>query len=195
MIKIENILVSDELIGNFFVCDLEKCRGACCVEGDLGAPLEQDELKSVRNSLQYVKPYLSEESKNEIAKQGTYIKDYEGDYSTPTIRGRECVYAVYDSNGILKCGFELAWQDGKIPFRKPVSCHLYPVRIKRDAFSYLVNHDKWSICDPACKLGKSMNMPLYKFVKEALIRKFGREWYDKLDKFATRGTTKTKSET
>ncbi len=184
MIRIDNCIVSDELISNFFVCDLERCKGACCVEGDLGAPLEEEELEPVIKSYPSVKPYLSEKGKEEIKRQGHFIKDFEGDNSTPIIHGRECAYAVYDDKGILKCGFELAWKDGKSAFRKPLSCHLYPVRIKKSIGNYLVNYDKWSICDPACKLGKAMNMPLYVFVKDALIRKFGVEWYDKLDRIA-----------
>jgi len=186
MIKINDTLVSDELIERFFVCDLERCKGACCVEGDLGAPLEKDELKLIHDSFKYVSPYISDESKIQIKKQGHYIKDFEGDYSTPTIKGRECVYAVYGDKGILHCGFELAWKDGKSTFRKPISCHLYPVRIKSDIHNYLVNYDKWSICNPACKLGKAVNVPLYLFVKEALIRKFGSEWFNKLDRIANK---------
>ena len=184
MIKIDDTLVSDELIEKFFICDLDKCKGACCVEGDLGAPLEKEELRLVSDSSKYIMPYISNESKTQIKKQGHYVKDFEGDFSTPTINGRECVYAAYGENGILKCGFEMAWKDGKSEFRKPLSCHLYPIRIKNDGHNYLVNYDKWKICNPACKLGAAMNIPLYLFVKEALIRKFGLDWFNKLDRIA-----------
>jgi hypothetical protein len=184
MIKIGNTIISDELLENFFVCDLEKCKGACCVEGDLGAPLERNELKPVRESYSAIEPYLTAESKTQIKKQGFYIKDFEGDHSTPTINGKECVFSIYDKKGILKCSFEKAWKEGKSEFRKPVSCHLYPVRVRKKYNNFYVNYDRWSICDPACKLGEAMQMPLYVFVKDALIRKFGQEWYDKLDKIA-----------
>ncbi len=184
MIIIRDTIVSEELIGNFFVCDLEKCKGACCVEGDLGAPLEEDELRPIRNALKRIEPYLSREGIEQIRKQGHYIKDSDGDYSTPTIHGKECVYSTYDKNGILRCGFELAWKDGKSDFRKPVSCHLYPVRITKSEVNSHVNYHQWHICSPACTLGKSMKIPLYVFVKEALIRKYGEEWYHELDLIA-----------
>jgi hypothetical protein len=120
MINIYDVLVSDDLLESYFVCDLEQCKGACCVEGDLGAPLEKKELRHVKESFGVIKSYLSEEGIQQIKKQGHYVKDFEGDYSTPTISGRECAYSVYDEKRILKCGFELAWQDGRSKFRKPV---------------------------------------------------------------------------
>jgi hypothetical protein len=184
MIVIKDTIVSEELIENFFVCDLDRCRGACCVEGDLGAPLEAGELETVRNSLDTLRPYLSDDGIREVTRQGPYVKDFEGDFTTPTINGKECAYSVYDSKGILKCGFEKAWADGKSGFRKPVSCHLYPVRIKENKAGAVVNYHRWNICDPACKLGLAMQLPLYVFVKEALIRKFGADWYAELDRVA-----------
>ena len=184
MIIIKDTVVSDDLIENFFVCDLEQCKGACCVEGDLGAPLEKDEIRKVKNAFKSIQSYLSDEGIQQIHKQGHYVKDFEGEFSTPTIRGKECVYSVYDKKGILKCGFELAWKDGKSDFRKPVSCHLYPVRVRKNIISSHVNYDRWHICEPACTLGKAMKIPLYIFIKEALIRKFGIDWYNELDKIA-----------
>ena len=168
MIMINDILVSDDLLESYFVCDLEKCKGACCIEGDLGAPLEKKELRQVRESLGVIKSYLSEEGIQQIKKQGHYVKDFEGDYSTPTIGGRECAYSVYAEKGILKCGFELAWQDGKSKFRKPVSCHLYPVRVKKNNINSTVNYERWHICDPACSLGKSLKIPLYVFCERSI---------------------------
>jgi hypothetical protein len=180
MININDILVSDDVLESYFVCDLEHCKGACCVEGDLGAPLEKSELRRVKESLKAIQSYLSEEGKEQISKQGAYVKDFEGDYSTPTIGGRECAYSVYDEKGILKCSFEMAWKEGKSTFRKPVSCHLYPIRVKRNKINSFVNYERWHICDPACTLGKSIKTPLYVFLKDALIRKFGTDWYNEL---------------
>lgn len=184
MIIIRGVVVSEEIFQNFFVCDLHRCKGACCVEGDLGAPLETGELKRIRESLDRVSPYLSEESRRILKNQGPYLRDFEGDYSTPTIGGKECVYGVYDENGILKCGFELAWKDGQSDFRKPVSCHLYPIRVKKNFLGSLVRYDRWEICSPACKLGQDMKVPLYVFLKDALVRKFGEDWYRELEKIA-----------
>ena len=180
MIKVGDVLVSDDIRDVEFVCNLEKCKGACCVEGYLGAPLEKDELPVMEQITPAVLPYLSAEGREEIAKQGSWLLDEDGDYSTPTIGGRECVYAIYDAQGVLKCGIEQAWLDGKIPFRKPISCHLYPIRITKKRSLEAVNYHKWSICSEACKLGRSLQVPLYRFLKEPLIRKYGAEWYEAL---------------
>ena len=184
MIVIGNTLVSEDLADIFFVCDLEKCKGACCVEGDLGAPLEESELSLLEEVYEKIKPYLSNEGIKAIEEQGLYIKDFEGDFSTPTIEGKECAYAVYDEHGILKCGIELAYQDGKTDFKKPVSCHLYPVRVKKIHRHLAVNYDNWHICNPACILGRELGAPVYRFLKEALIRKFGEAWYEQLVDYA-----------
>jgi len=180
MIIIDKTVISEDLTDNFFLCNLDKCKGGCCVEGDLGAPLEKDELKELEEIYEEVKPFLTEAGKLAIADQGKYIFDEDREYSTPTINGKECAYAVYNEKGILKCGIEQAWQEGKISFRKPISCHLYPIRVtKYDSYDAL-NYDRWEICLPACELGKKARVPLYKFVKEALIRKYGKIWYEKL---------------
>lgn len=180
MILVGKTVISDDIKENFFVCNLEKCKGACCVEGDLGAPLEAEELKQLEEAFPAVEPYLNEEGKKAIKEQGLYLYDSDGDYSTPTINGRECAYAVYDEKGILKCGIEQAYNDKKTNFRKPVSCHLYPIRIQKYDNYEAINYDRWHICDPACSLGKELHVPLYKFLKEALIRKYGEEWYREL---------------
>lgn len=180
MIRIGNTLVSTDIFERFFICNLEKCKGACCVEGDLGAPLEEEELSILEDIYDKIKPYLSEEGIRVIEEQGKYVLDFEGDYVTPIINNRECAYAVYDKNGILKCGIEMAYEDGKTDFKKPLSCHLYPVRVSKLREITAVNYDQWDICNPACKLGAELNMPVYKFLKEALIRKFGRNWYEEL---------------
>jgi hypothetical protein len=182
MILIEDTCVSDDIAEKFFVCDLNKCKGACCVEGDLGAPLENVELPILENIYQKVKPYLSKKGIEAIEKQGTYIKDFEGDYSTPTIAGRECAYAIYDDNKILKCGIEQAYLDDKIDFRKPISCHLYPIRITKYEHFHAINYERWHICNPACSLGEQLGVPVYQFLKEPLIRAYGEDWYNQLEK-------------
>jgi Protein of unknown function (DUF3109) len=180
MIQVGEVLVSDDIKTVEFVCHLEKCKGACCVEGDLGAPLEEDELAQMKEIQSKVKPYLTPEGRAAIKKQGPYILDSDGDYSTPTIAGRECAYAHYDKQGVLKCGIEQAYLDGKISFRKPISCHLYPIRITKKKDFEAVNYHKWSICSAACSYGKSLQVPLYKFLKEPLVRKYGEQWYEGL---------------
>jgi len=180
MIKVGEVLVSDDIADVEFVCNLEKCKGACCVEGDLGAPLEADELEVMKKITPKVLPYLSEAGQAAIREQGSYILDEDGDYSTPTIGGRECAFAIYDDKKVLKCGIEQAYLDGKIKFRKPISCHLYPIRITKKKDLEAVNYHKWSICSEACKLGRSLQVPLYKFLKDPLIRKYGADWYEAL---------------
>lgn len=180
MIKVGEVLVSDEIKTVEFVCHLEKCKGACCVEGDLGAPLEADELEIVKAIQEDVRPYLTPEGQRAIEEQGPYILDEDGDYSTPTIGGKECAYSHYDAQGVLKCGIEQAYLDGRVGFRKPISCHLYPIRITKRKDFEAVNYHKWAICSAACALGKELKVPLYQFLRGPLIRKYGKAWYDEL---------------
>ncbi len=181
MILVGNVVLSDDIKENFFVCDLEACKGACCVEGDAGAPLEDEETKILEEIYPLVKDYITEEGRKVIEAQGTWVIDKDGDKGTPTLGdNRECAYALYDERGILKCGIEQAYLDGKISWKKPISCHLYPIRVtKYDQYDAL-NYDRWHICDPACQLGKSLQVPLYAFLKDALVRKYGEAWYAEL---------------
>ena len=181
MIIVDNAVLSDDLKENFFVCNLEKCKGACCVEGDLGAPLNEDELNVIEEALPAVKPYLTPEGLQAIDEQGAYIIDEDGDYSTPTIGGRECAYAFYDEKKILKCGIEQAYLDGKTTYKKPISCHLYPIRITQYDHYDALNYERWDICSPACDLGAELAVPVYQFLKGPLIRKYGEDWYAKLE--------------
>lgn len=180
MILIGNTVLTDDIRDEMFVCNVEKCKGACCVEGDLGAPLEEAELEIIERIYPEVKPFLSEAGIKAIEEQGTYIKDWEDDYSTPTIKGKECAYAIYDDKGILKCGIEQAYEAGKIDFKKPISCHLYPIRVTKYEEYDALNYDQWQICSDACELGKELKLPLYKFLKDALTRKYGEAWYAEL---------------
>jgi hypothetical protein len=192
MIVLQNTVLSDDLKDKFFVCNLEKCKGACCVEGDLGAPLDQDELPILAEVYEHVKPYMSEEGVKAIEAQGLYVEEFNGDFSTPTIGNRECAYAIYDENLTLKCAIEQAYLDGKISWKKPISCHLYPIRItKYDGFEAL-NYDRWEICNAACAFGVELGVPVYKFLREPLVRKYGEEWFQELEEIvATEEAPKT----
>lgn len=181
MIQIGETIISEDIIENDFVCNLNSCKGACCIEGDAGAPIEADELKILENIYDKVKPYLSEKGKQSIEKQGVYIKGEDGDWETPLIDGGECAYVVRNEKGWLLCAIEQAYNDGKIDWKKPISCHLYPVRLQQYTSFTAVNYNQWHICHDACVLGKELQVPVYKFVKEALIRKFGQAWYDELE--------------
>ena len=181
MLIVDNKVVATDVTQESFVCDLEKCKGACCVEGDLGAPLEFEELSAVESVLEVVKPYLSKEAVDALEEHGPYILDEEGDYSTTTIDNKECAFAFYDDKKVLKCSIGQAWKEGKTSFRKPISCHLYPIRIQKLEAYEALNYERWHICTPACDLGAKLKVPVYKFLKEALIRKYGPVWFSKLE--------------
>jgi hypothetical protein len=180
MIVIENTRVSEELLEKKFVCDLTRCKGHCCVEGESGAPLEKEELKELQAVFPVVKDMLTADGLKAIAEQGLYLVDDDGDYVTPLVEGyRECAYTIFES-GIAKCAIEKAYLEGKVSFRKPVSCHLYPVRITKYKSYDAVNYEKWSVCSPACKLGEELKVPVYVFLKDSLTRKYGSQWYSQL---------------
>ena len=180
MIQIEDVILTDDIKDEYFVCDLGKCKGACCVEGDLGAPLYDEELGILDDIYPEVEPYLNDAGRAAIEKQGKYILDDDDEFSTPTIGGKECAYSIYDKPGILKCGIEMAQRDGKIDYPKPMSCHLYPLRVKRYEKFEAVNYDRWHICKDACTNGMNLKVPLYKFLRQPLIRKYGEGWYNQL---------------
>lgn len=180
MILIGNTAISDDIADKYFVCNLNACKGACCVEGDAGAPLLQEELPILDEIYEAVKPYLSMESIQTIEEKGLYEVDEDGEFCTTTVGVKECVFAIYNEQNILKCGIEKAYKDGKITFQKPISCHLYPIRITKTEQYELLNYSRWDICNPACKLGNELKVPIYRFLKEPLIRKYGEDWYEKL---------------
>jgi len=186
VIAIDNILVSDEVIEEQFVCNLDKCKGGCCEDGDAGAPLEKDELDELNNIYAVVKPYLTSAGISAIEKQGKYVYDREFGWVTPTIKGKMCAYGYRDKKGIIKCGIEQAYNDGKTDWKKPISCHLYPIRINKTKTNELVNYEpRETLCSAACVLGKKLQVPVYVFLKESLIRKYGEEFYNVLTKIAT----------
>ena len=183
MIAIDNILVSDEVIEGQFVCDLLKCKGGCCEDGDAGAPLEKEELNHINEVYETVKPYLTPEGIKEIESGGRYNYDVEFGWVTPTIGRKMCAYGVKDEKGIIKCGIEQAYYDGKISWKKPISCHLYPIKTHKTKTHEVVNYEpRESMCRPGCIQGKKLRVPAYVFLKEALIRKYGKDFYEALER-------------
>lgn len=181
MIEIDNILISDEIIEEHFVCDLVKCKGGCCVDGDAGAPLENKELKELEEVYNEVVPYLTKEGKLKIEQEGKYVYDREFGWVTPTVSNGMCAYGTIDKKGIVKCGIEQAYNNGKTSWRKPISCHLFPIRIKKTVKADLVNYEpREDLCSAACVLGKKLKVPVYQFLKEPIIRKYGKDFFEAL---------------
>lgn len=189
MIMISNVLVQDEVVAEHFLCNLSACKGACCWEGDFGAPLEAAELSTLERIYEQVKPFLRPEGRAAIEEQGVYVYVEEAkEYATTLVDNGPCAYMTYDGSGIAQCGIEQAYKAGATDFKKPVSCHLYPVRVEQHPHSGLemLRYDRWDICSAACTLGAKEQLPLYRFVKDALIRKYGAEFYEALDATARR---------
>ncbi len=184
MIQIGTTLVTEDLIEKDFVCNLNACKGACCVAGEYGAPLESWEADKLEEILPKIKPYLRKEGIAAIEEQGAYVTGEDGELETPLVNGKECAYLTFNDQGQGVCGIESAYIEGTIDFQKPVSCHLYPVRVTKYTSFEAVNYHRWEICDSACTLGKKLKVPIYQFVKHALVRKFGEEWYEELEKAA-----------
>jgi len=184
MFQLGKTIVSEEIIEKDFVCNLSACKGACCVAGDAGAPLEKDELQIMKDIYSEVKPFLREEGVKAIEEQGVYITNEFGEHETTLINNEDCAYVIFDEKKTALCAIEEAYNSGLISWKKPVSCHLYPVRVREYSEFSGVNYDKWEICDDACTLGKELQVPVYKFVKQALVRKFGEDWYAELEKVA-----------
>lgn len=181
MFQLGKTLVSEEIIKKDFVCNLSACKGACCIDGEAGAPVEPDEAVILEKLFPKIKEFLRPEGIAAIEKQGTSITIENGEIETPLINGADCAYVTFDEKGIALCGIEEAYNAGEIDWKKPVSCHLYPVRVEQYSEFAAVNYHKWQICDDACSLGAELQVPVYKFVKQALIRKFGEDWYDELE--------------
>lgn len=183
MFQLGKTIVSEDILEKEFVCNLTACQGACCVDGDAGAPLLKEETDILEKIYPKIKPFLRPEGIAAIEAQGTWVKGTDGDLETPLIDNKDCAYVIFDGKTAL-CGIEQAYNQGLIDWKKPVSCHLYPIRVKDFSSFQAVNYDRWDICSPACALGKELEVPVYKFVKEALVRRFGNEWYEELEKVA-----------
>lgn len=183
MLIVQDKLVSDDVVEEHFICNLEACKGACCWEGDYGAPLEESELPVLDAIFEEVKPFLSPAGIAAIEAQGKHAWFDGMGHGTTLIDGGPCAYLTFDGAGIAHCGIEKAWAAGATHFRKPISCHLYPIRISQFDASEIeaVNYDRWEICSAACTLGEKEKMPVYRFLKEAIMRKFGADFYEELD--------------
>ncbi|MBE7690038.1 DUF3109 family protein [Tenacibaculum piscium] len=184
MFQLGKTLISESIIDTDFVCNISACKGACCIDGDAGAPLEKEETTILEDIYPQIKPFLRKEGIKAIEEQGTWVTGDFGELETPLINGADCAYVIFDEKNTALCAIEEAYNQGIVTWKKPVSCHLYPVRIKEYSEFSAVNYDKWDICDDACSLGKELQVPVYKFVKQALIRKFGQNWYDELEEVA-----------
>ncbi|MFP4047902.1 MAG: DUF3109 family protein [Bacteroidales bacterium] len=183
MVLIGEALVSLDVFEQRFICDIQQCKGNCCVEGVAGAPVEDTEGILLESILEKVKPYMRKEGLKAVKKHGAVVKDNDGDMVTPLVRGEECAYAVFE-DGIAKCAIENAYFDGKINFRKPISCHLYPIRISDVGGLEALNYHEWEICRAAVNKGNIEGVPVYKFLKEALVRRYGKKWYKELEETA-----------
>jgi len=181
VIEHRGTLISEDLFEKRFVCDLNACKGACCVEGESGAPLEPEEDALLRELWPKIRPYIPEKGQRAIDAHGVSEVDDDGDLVTTLVEGRgECAFTVFE-NGIALCGIEKAWKDGAVDFRKPISCHLYPIRIAKLKFHEGLNYHRWPICKPACECGAKLDVPVFRFLKDALTRKYGAEWYAELE--------------
>lgn len=188
MIIIDEILVSEEIFTNNFLCNLDACKGACCWEGDAGAPLEEDEIQILKDEFENIKPFLSPAGLKSIEKLGLYTFYKEAnEFGTPLIDNGPCAYMLMEPSGKAKCGIEKAFEEGKTTFRKPISCHLYPIRIetKKEKNFQAVNYERWEICNAACQKGDKNQLPVFRFLKEAIIRKFGERFYQSLEHVAS----------
>ena len=186
MIEHRGTLISEDLFEKRFVCDLNACKGACCVEGASGAPLDPEEDQLLKELWPKIRPYIPEKGQRAIDEHGVSEVDEDGDLVTTLVAGRgECAFTVFDDKGIALCGVEKAWKDGAIPFRKPISCHLYPIRIAKLKFHDGLNYHRWPICKPACACGAKLDVPVFRFLKDSLTRKYGADWYAELEEVYT----------
>ena len=184
MFQLGKTIVSEDLLDKDFVCNLSACKGECCIAGEAGAPVTPEEVTILQEIYPKVRPFLRQEGIDAIEKQGTHVVSSLDELETPLVKGKECAYVTFTEAGIASCGIEDAYNAGAVNFRKPISCHLYPVRVQDYSEFAAVNYHRWPICDDACTLGAELKVPVYRFVKDALIRKFGPDWYSELEKVA-----------
>ena len=181
MVQIDDVIVSFDIFKEKFYCDINACKGECCIEGDAGAPLESKEVELLEKVLPAIWDDFSDEAKDIINKQGVCYKDVDGDLVTSIVNGKDCVFTCYDDKGYCLCAIEKAYRNGKTNFYKPISCHLYPIRVGKYGPYKALNYHRWNVCKAAVLLGEKKNTPIYKFLKEPLIRSFGEEWYTELE--------------
>lgn len=180
MIQIQNSLLSDDIFEEQFICDLCKCKGECCVDGESGAPITREEFQEINGILKEVWDDLSPKAQEVIDNQGIAYTDYDGELVTSLVNGQECVFTFFDADGVCKCAIDNAYREGRISVQKPISCHLYPIRVTEYKDYSALNYHRWSVCEPAVKLGRKEGVPIYRFLREPLIRKFGEAWYDEV---------------
>jgi hypothetical protein len=184
ILAVDDKLISSEIFERKFVCDLNACKGACCVEGDAGAPLTFDEVDIMEEIVEKVKPFMRKEGIDVIEQSGVFYMDQWNQPATTLVNGNECAFVYFDENGISKCAFEQAYLEGKTTWKKPISCHLYPIRVSKINDGFALNYEEWKICDPACSLGEQLQVPVFKFLKEPLTRAYGEDFYADLEEIA-----------
>lgn len=181
MIEIDGKIVSSDLLTERFLCDLSSCRGICCVEGNAGAPLEEDEVSTLGQEFDAYRDFMTPEGLSTVEQQGFAVRDGDGDLVTPLVGDAECAYS-FSRDGVTLCAIEQAWAAGATPFRKPISCHLYPIRVTRFGDGSLgLNYHRWAVCDGARKLGAARGVPVYKMLREAIVRRFGVSFFEALE--------------
>lgn len=186
MIDVENKIISLDIFEKKFVCDLNACKGACCVQGDAGAPLTMEEATILEDIYEDVKPYMRKEGIAAIEEQGPYYIDWDNEPVTTLVNEKECAFATFDKEGIAKCAIEQAHNDEKTYFKKPISCHLYPIRVQKLSNEReALNYNTWDVCKPACECGAKLDVPVYKFLKEPIIRSWGKPFFIELEKIAS----------
>jgi hypothetical protein len=181
LIEIHDKIISTQIFDRKFVCDLNACKGACCIKGDAGAPLDEEEANILEENIEKIKPFMRKEGIEEVNKTGVFYIDQENDMATTLVNEQECAFVFFDEKGITKCAIEKAQSEGAIDFKKPLSCHLYPIRVKKFNDFTALNYNHWDICEPACSCGDKFNVPVYKFLREPLIRAFGDSFYEELE--------------
>ena len=181
LVEIGDKVISTQIFEQKFVCDLNACKGACCIEGDAGAPLKREEINEIKDNLDNIKKYMRPEGIDAVDKDDVYYMDEEGGPVTTLVNGKECAFVYFDDKGITRCAIEAAYLDDKTDFKKPISCHLYPIRVKQFNEYQALNYDKWSICEPACSCGEALNVPVFRFLKEPIVRAFGDDFYQELE--------------
>ena len=193
MIQIQQTLLSDDIFDEQFICDLCNCKGQCCVDGESGAPITQEEYVQIQRILPLIQDMLSPEAQSLINKQGIAYTDEDGELVTSIINGEECVFTWFDEEGVCKCAIDTAFREGLTDVQKPISCHLYPIRLTDYTDFTAVNYHRWSICKPAIKLGRKEGLPIYRFLREPLIRRFGKDWYKEVCEVAKLMQTQKKN--